>query len=252
MKRFIEIDILKGIAVLCMIIFHFFYFPNQYGFKEIEYNTRTLKIIAKIAQVIFITCVGINLVLSFNNSKDKNEYQKKQIKRIIIFAFYALLMTIFTYMIFNDKFVKFGILHFIALSSLLLFMFVDNLLLIGIIMIIVVILYIMNIFSPESFYILPEKLAFISGFYNFKYTAIDHFSIIPWILLICIGILIGHYIIKKDDYKSPEFLIQNQLSQYLKKIGKYSLEIYAIHWVVLYFVFCIIYSKYFRQQFISS
>ena len=64
MKRYEEIDILKGIAVICMIFFHFFYFPNQYGFKEIEYDTTSLKVIAKIAQIIFITCVGINLVFA--------------------------------------------------------------------------------------------------------------------------------------------------------------------------------------------
>ena len=63
-----EIDILKGVAVVCMIIFHLFYFPNQYGFKEIEYDTVTLKTIAKVAQIIFITCVGINLVFSFHLS----------------------------------------------------------------------------------------------------------------------------------------------------------------------------------------
>ena len=64
MKRYEEIDILKGVAVICMVVFHFFYFPNQYGFKEIEYNTMFLKIIAKIAQIIFITCVGINLAFA--------------------------------------------------------------------------------------------------------------------------------------------------------------------------------------------
>ena len=37
--RYVEIDIVKGIAVICMIIFHLFYFPNQYGFKEIKYDT---------------------------------------------------------------------------------------------------------------------------------------------------------------------------------------------------------------------
>ena len=39
MKRYDEVDIMKGIAVICMIIFHIFYFPNQYGFQEIEYDT---------------------------------------------------------------------------------------------------------------------------------------------------------------------------------------------------------------------
>ena len=64
MKRYDEIDILKGIAVICMVVFHLFYFPNQYGFKEFEYDTITLKTVAKISQIIFITCVGINLVFA--------------------------------------------------------------------------------------------------------------------------------------------------------------------------------------------
>ena len=59
MKRYEEVDILKGIAVISMVIFHIFYFPNQYGFKEIEYDTVPLKITAKVAQIIFIKCVGI-------------------------------------------------------------------------------------------------------------------------------------------------------------------------------------------------
>ena len=58
--RYPEIDILKGVAVICMVIYHFFYFPNQYGFKEIKYDTYLLETIAKIAQFIFIGSVGIN------------------------------------------------------------------------------------------------------------------------------------------------------------------------------------------------
>ena len=57
MTRYDIIDVLKGIAVICMVIFHIFYFPNQYGFKEIRYDTNVLKIIAKIAQIIFIISV---------------------------------------------------------------------------------------------------------------------------------------------------------------------------------------------------
>ena len=122
MKRYEEIDILKGVAVICMIIFHFFYFPNQYGFKEIEYNTIVLKTIAKIAQIIFITCVGINLVFAKKKTNDAS-YHLKRIGKI---ACYAILMSLFTYYVFQERYVKFGILHFVAFSSLLLFTFVDN------------------------------------------------------------------------------------------------------------------------------
>ena len=82
MKRYEEVDILKGIAVICMIIFHLFYFPNQYGFKEIEYDNLPLKTTAKIAQVIFITCVGINLVFSYYISQEKKKVQKNILKKI--------------------------------------------------------------------------------------------------------------------------------------------------------------------------
>ena len=109
MKRYEEIDILKGIAVICMVIFHFFYFPNKYGFKEIEYDTPLLKTVAKIAQFIFIGSVGINLVLSKEASKnkgeDKQEYIKNNFKRILKLVFLAGMMSLFTYFIFGDNFV---------------------------------------------------------------------------------------------------------------------------------------------------
>ena len=89
--RFNKIDLLKGIAVIFMVIFHIFYFPNQYGFKEFNYNTKTLTIMARIAQIIFITGVGVNMYISYNSDqekmkKDKNkksEFLKKQLYRIL-------------------------------------------------------------------------------------------------------------------------------------------------------------------------
>ena len=153
--RYREIDILKGIAVVCMVIYHFFYFPNQYGFKEIKYDTPFLQTIAKIAQFIFIGSVGINLTLSKQKSVNENEdeYTHKNIKRVIKIFFYYF-MTLFTYIIFGDKYVKFGILHFIAFSSLLLFKFVDNVSLIQILTIFIFIYYlILN--KPDIFKIFP-------------------------------------------------------------------------------------------------
>ena len=238
MKRYEEIDILKGVAVICMIIFHFFYFPNQYGFKEIEYNTLTLKTIAKVAQFIFITCVGVNLVFAKNKTNDTS-YHLKRIGKI---AFYAVLMSLFTYYVFQERYVKFGILHFVAFSSLLLFTFVDNVETMKVITTILALLFFLNKIKPELFRIIPSPFAFISGFYNDRYSAIDHFPILPWGFLICIGVFIGHYLLK-NEINTPEYLVNNPVSDILKNIGKRSLEIYAVHWAVLYVIYCIIYSK---------
>ena len=242
MKRYEEIDVLKGIAVICMVIFHFFYFPNQYGFKEIEYDTTLLKTIAKIAQIIFITCVGINLTFAKNKTKDPSVH----LRRIGKIAFFALLMSLFTYFVFKERFVKFGILHFVAFSSLLLFTFVDDLQAMKIITAILITLYILNTIHPQLFRQIPQPYAFVAGFYNDRYSAVDHFPILPWILLICLGSFIGHYLLN-NDVNTPKPLTNNPISNTLQSIGKRSLEIYAVHWVILYLIYCHLYPKYFRK-----
>tara|TARA_Y100000996_G_C22538475_1_gene649150 strand:+ start:510 stop:1268 length:759 start_codon:yes stop_codon:yes gene_type:complete len=247
MKRYEEIDILKGIAVICMVIFHLFYFPNKYGFKEIEYDTPVLKTIAKIAQFIFIGSVGINLTLSKERSKKENEkeYIKKNFKRILKLVLLAALMSLFTYFIFGDSFVKFGILHFIAFISLILFYIVDDLKIIYTLLILSILVYYLILKVPNVFSGVPEKLAFVSGFYNLRIKSIDHFPIFPWIIVALIGVLIGHFI-KKVKPQLPKKVKDNYLVSPLKMIGKSSLEIYTIHWVVLYVIYCIIYSKWLR------
>ena len=195
MGRYNEVDILKGIAVVCMVIFHIVYFPSQYGYKEFKYDTQTLLLIAKIAQVIFITCVGVNMYISYHNSKEKGEsieeYRKKQLKRILVLAVCALCMTLFSYYVFGaDKFIKFGILHFISFSSLLLFMFVGQPKIIISLLVFVTALFTMKNMNPSLFSNVNPKIAFISGFYS-KWSAIDHFPLVPWLILICFGILVG-------------------------------------------------------------
>ena len=244
MGRYEEIDILKGIAVICMIVFHFFYFPNQYGFKEIEYDTTSLKVVAKIAQIIFITCVGINLVFA----KKKNQDYEKHLQRVMKIAFYAILMSLFTYYVFGERYVKFGILHFIAFASLVLFMYVDDVETMRIITGISLLLYLLNHFKPELFHVVPQPFAFVSGFYNDRYSAVDHFPILPWIILVCLGTFIGNHLVNRES-NTPRYLIDNKLSEMLGKVGKKSLEIYAVHWAILYVIFCIVYPKYFRNAF---
>ena len=247
MKRYEEIDILKGIAVICMVIFHFFYFPNKYGFKEIEYDTPLLKTIAKIAQFTFIGAVGINLTLSKEKSKkeNKNDYIKKNIKRVLKLLLLALMMSLFTYFIFGEEFVKFGILHFIAFASLCLFYIVDDLKIIYTLLVVSILIYYLIIKTPTLFAVVPEKLAFVSGFYNFRFNSVDHFPIFPWIIVVLIGVLIGHAI-KNKKPQLPDNIKKNMAVSSLGSIGEKSLEVYSIHWIILYVVYCIIYSKWIR------
>jgi uncharacterized membrane protein len=249
--RYTEIDIIKGVAVIFMIIFHGFYFPNQYGFKEIKYDTDTLKVIAKIAQIIFIISVGINLHLSkrssLNNKETNEEYIQKSFKRIIKITILAIFMSIFTKFIFGEKYVKFGILHFIAISSLLLFNFTDNKIIIQVLLVGCFFFYYLSLQNPNFFDAIPSKLSFILGF-NKNYQSMDHFPLLPWIILILIGILLGNIL---SDYKIKSIVNEidkKPILRNLELLGNKSLEIYAIHWVVLYIFFSIIYSNFIRKK----
>jgi len=239
-----------------MIVFHIYYFPVQYGYTEFNYQTTSLKIIAKVAQIIFITCVGINMYISYKNSKEKNEkkkvYIKKQLTRIGKLLVCALFMTVFSYYVFGDKFIKFGILHFIAFGSLCLFMFVDKPNIIIGVLIFISLLYTLKNISPSLFMNVPPKIAFISGFYS-NWSAIDHFPIIPWLIYICIGILVGNIFYNKYNQYRPT--IENKYKKLvtpLQEIGKKSLEIYLIHWIILYIFFVHIYPVYKEQLFMNS
>ena len=52
----------------------------------------------------------------------------------------------------------------------------------------------------------------------------------------------NNYLISRNLFSFKD----NYLVSPLKMIGKSSLEIYTIHWVVLYVIYCIIYSKWLR------
>ena len=74
--------------------------------------------------------------------------------------------------------------------------------------IISIIIYYLIKTNPTLFSNVPEKLAFVLGFYNNSYSSIDHFSIFPWIIITLLGINIG-YIIKDNKPELPRFIKNN-------------------------------------------
>ena len=120
------INKIRGIAFILMFIFHIFVFLKI--LLKLDYlDNPFLDIIGIIARTIFIILVGVSLFLSFKNSKNIEIYKKKQLMRSFKIYCIAIYITILTYFLINDYYIIFGVLHFISISILLLYNFVNNL-----------------------------------------------------------------------------------------------------------------------------
>ena len=130
-------------------------------------------------------------------------------------------------------------------GTLLLLPFVDSpKILVGIISSTIFIRYLINK-DTTTFENVPPKLAFITGLYS-KYGAVDHFPVTPWIIFICIGLIFGKVLTNKKNekiLKNVQVKKETIVSKGLSWCGKKSLEIYIIHWILLYLFFAFVYPK---------
>ena len=67
--RLWEIDFLRGIAIILMIIFHFIYDLNHYSVVQYVLWKGPFAITASIIASIFVIIVGISLTISYQKKK---------------------------------------------------------------------------------------------------------------------------------------------------------------------------------------
>jgi uncharacterized membrane protein len=121
-QRFWEIDSLRGIAIVMMIIFHSFFDLDLLGYYSIDFYSVFWLSFARMIEIIFISLVGVSMVISYSRSKQKSF--GKYLKRGLKLFCWGLVITMATWLFFREKFVVFGILHFIGISVILAYPFV--------------------------------------------------------------------------------------------------------------------------------
>ena len=232
--RYPEIDIIKGIAVILMVIYHYFIVSFLIGNPVVDLNNPYIHSLAVISHSTFILMVGINLYNSYK--KDKKKFYKKQFFRAMKLLFYGLLMTLVTYYLYPDSFIRYGIFHFIASALIVSMLFIHNKLLINYAIIFFIVISILSTTYSNTFRALclnTKNFCFNLGLFNF-YNSLDHFSFIPYFVYVLVGIKVGQILYSKQ--KSPFIVPNNKLTNTLALTGKYSLQIYLVHWFILYFL----------------
>ena len=221
MSRIIVLDNLRGFAFILMIIHHLFFF---YNIKNEYYENIFIKIIGCISRYLFIFLVGYSLVNSYENNKKNFLY--KRIKKSIEILIHAVIITLITYYYYPDMYVRFGILHFIGLITLLFAFIVPYNNLYYIMFIIFILLQYIKLSNINN------VIDTILG--NINYNTMDYFPIIKWVPIVLIGMIC------KDQNYNLEYLVNIDIfnnNNILTWLGQNSLNFYTIHMIILILIY---------------
>lgn len=110
------VDLARGIALLAMFVFHFAYDLSHFGLIDVDIQAQTgWRVFARLIAGSFLTLVGASLVLATRDGLNGAAY----LRRLAMVAGAAALVTLGTYVAMRDSFIFFGILHHVALASVL-------------------------------------------------------------------------------------------------------------------------------------
>jgi uncharacterized membrane protein len=221
-SRNYEIDLLRGFAIVLMIIFHFSYDLTMFGWaffntgEDIEW-----RIFRTIIVSCFLLAVGMSSYLAYQKSIN----QKKLAKTVGKLFCVSLLITIGSLLMDPNTWVYFGIIHFITVALPISVLFVR---------------------VPKIALVVGSGCiaGYWFGFLNFDFIwewsvlnlgiplqTVDLVSLFPWIGVVLIGIFVMHNNI--FNIKLKPSVISNKLVF----LGQHSLLIYLIHQPILYGLF---------------
>ncbi len=232
--RFWELDLLKGVALVLMIIFHIIFDLNLFASTAIDLNYWPLKAIGFIAASLFIFVSGIANSISVykdinrrtndNNNKQDSFYTQNTKRSLYLFAL-ALSITLVTFIFFKTWTIWFGILHFFALAGLLTpFLYHHTIISILLYNIGMLIKYVTSSWSIKTYSLLWL------GFIPDTFKSFDYFPLLPWLGFSIFGVIIAHIFYtsgKRQQYIFPK--PNTKIAKWLILMGTKTLFIYLIH-----------------------
>ena len=225
-KRLQFIDLLRGLAIVLMVLYHGAYDLTFYHLARFDFYNDPFWLDARTVIVsLFLSLVGVSLVLASTHSINWRRYSKRMAWLLVC----AGLITLSSYFMFPGRTIVFGILHFIAMASLLGLLFTAHpwlSLISGIGLILAG-----NLFSHPLFDY--PSLHWI-GLMTFRPATEDYVPLLPWMGMVLLGISAGHLLEKTTAGKQ---LLCSYLpfgfARILALAGRHSLLIYMLHQPVL-------------------
>ena len=225
-KRILWIDVIRGISILAMVTFHFAFDLMYFGFAKSDLIYQPdWRLFERMIAFSFLFIAGLSLSITHRSWINWKSF----FRRYGVTAICAVLISIVTYILFNNDMIRFGILHAISVSGLvgLLLLKLNSLSL----FFLAVLLFLLNLFIPQP----------LEGDYFWQWliyttetpNSLDYRPIIPWITPFILGMASYQLFKKWDLLETNNTTNYNELS-ILCWLGRNSLLIYLVHQPILF------------------
>ena len=227
--RYPEIDLLRSVAILGMVLYHTTYDLSAFYEWDIDPLSGGWWLFARTTAVLFLLVSGASNTIAnarAQNAGGKTAVWKRTKERFLQIATAALLVTLSTYVFDPGTFIRFGILHCIAVSVFLLPIFQRcrtwNALL-GIM--IIVLGNIMTGITADTSLLLPL------GILPPHFSSLDYFPLLPWFGVVLLGSAIADFLYVHKEF--PGVPLPSSLTVLSFWISRFSLMIYLVHQPVI-------------------
>ena len=231
-ERILWIDVIRGISILAMITFHFAFDLMYFGFAKSDLIYQPdWRLFERMIASSFLFIAGLSLFITHGSQINWNSF----IRRYGVTGFCAVLISIVTYLLFNNDMIRFGILHAISVSGLIsLFLLKLNTF---ILVLLAIVIFLINLLIPQP----------VDGNFFWQWliyttetpNSLDYRPILPWITPFILG-MASYQPIKKWGLLETSNASSHKELSILSWLGRNSLIIYLIHQPVLFAGFLLI------------
>jgi uncharacterized membrane protein len=236
-KRFWEIDLLRTIAVVMMVTFHALYLVNYFNIHNTGVPGPYHGFWWWIARVIvanFTFLAAVSLTISYSRSNKRSGFLLRGLK---IFA-WGMLITLLTWLIVPDEYVRFGILHFFGIAFMLgpfflRFRFIN--------LVLGAALLATGIYLQEHRVFVDFPWLVWLGLRPQRFGTLDYSPLLPWFGLFLLGMFCGKMLYPQGNrrFSIPE--LNDPITSALTLPGRHPLLIYIAQWPAILSILFILY-----------
>ncbi len=226
-NRYWEIDLSRTIAIAMMITFHVLYLLNYFdihntGVPGVHYGFWWW--FPRVTGGTFIFLAGVALTITYFRGKRMSGFMLRGLK---IFA-WGMGITLLTWLIAPDAYVRFGILHFFGIAFILAPFFSQfrftNLILGAALMAIGIYLFEQRVFVdfPWLLWLMP-----------YGFSTMDYWPLLPWFGLFIVGMFFGRILYPQGNRRFNIHEFNDPITSALTLPGRHPLVVYLAQWPIV-------------------